>query len=105
MAIRRCPSFGHGAPLGADCEHIRSDVEIQTLSTAEGRCGRLGSSLNYLLDKCRLGRVLEGVGRDGSARAEVGYHVHIRVVMVLTCRHAAQGSGFDGNLMLIGAFV
>jgi hypothetical protein len=54
-------------------------VELQTLSGAERRGGAVGPSQTHLLGKCRLALVLEGVGRDISARAEVGYHVHIRV--------------------------
>jgi hypothetical protein len=42
----------------------------------------VGPSQTHLVCKCRLGIVLEGVGRDGTTRAEVGGHVDVRPLSV-----------------------
>ena len=68
-----------GELLGAGGEHIRAQVELQTLSAAERRGEAVGSAQGHLLGQGRLRLVLEGVGRDGSARAEVCDHVDVRV--------------------------
>ncbi len=66
-----------GEIFGAGRENIRAHVELLTLSAAKRGGGAVGPSQTHLLGKCGLGLVLEGVGRDGSTRAEIGDRVDV----------------------------